>query len=207
MFGMASPSGLLAVALSGGLLGLLSVPTDPLPAVGRTSYLPVDLTEPFPKMRDRLTAAKVQVIARQQALLDERYDLGDHPAAGVTMSGGKPVQAGVRVKLPPGVGWEQLAGLEPSAVPERDLFPRGFLPLPHPDHPAGGMVFPHLQIEETLRQEQRDLVRFDLDFDLPDRFLPEFPPPSDGARSCSSARPTAPPAIPGPTTPTTPCTT
>jgi cytochrome c peroxidase len=39
------------------------------------------------------------------------------------------------------------------------------------------MVFPHVQIEELLRQENRDLTRFDLDFDLPDRFLPEFPAP------------------------------
>jgi cytochrome c peroxidase len=39
------------------------------------------------------------------------------------------------------------------------------------------MVFPRFQIEEMLRQEQRELTRFDLDFDLPDHFLPEFPPP------------------------------
>jgi cytochrome c peroxidase len=37
------------------------------------------------------------------------------------------------------------------------------------------MLFPHLTIEELKRQEQRDLTRFDLDFDLPDHFLPEFP--------------------------------
>jgi cytochrome c peroxidase len=27
------------------------------------------------------------------------------------------------------------------------------------------------------KREGRDLTRFDLDFDLPDHFLPEFPPP------------------------------
>ena len=37
---------------------------------------------------------------RQQALLAERYDLANRPAPGVTMSRGKPVQDGVRVKLP-----------------------------------------------------------------------------------------------------------
>ena len=37
------------------------------------------------------------------------------------------------------------------------------------------MLFPHAVIEELNRQEQRDLTRFDLDFDLPDHFLPEFP--------------------------------
>jgi cytochrome c peroxidase len=39
------------------------------------------------------------------------------------------------------------------------------------------MVFPHLEIDEINKQEARDLTRFDLDFDLPDHFLPEFPPP------------------------------
>jgi cytochrome c peroxidase len=174
-----------ALALSGGLLALFAAPSSqtPVPAlpvappVGATSYMPVDGTEPFPSVRDRLTAAKAQAAARQLALLKQRYDLGDHPAAGVAMSRGKPVQGGVRVKLPPGLTWEQLAALAPAAIRDRDLFPQGFLALPHPDHPAGGMVFPRFQIDEINRQEARDLTRFDLDFDLPDRFLPEFPAP------------------------------
>jgi cytochrome c peroxidase len=37
------------------------------------------------------------------------------------------------------------------------------------------MTFPQFQIDEIKRQEGRDLTRFDLDFDLPDHFLPEFP--------------------------------
>jgi cytochrome c peroxidase len=38
------------------------------------------------------------------------------------------------------------------------------------------MVFPKFMIDEMKKQENRDLTRFDLDFDLPDQFLPEFPP-------------------------------
>jgi cytochrome c peroxidase len=38
------------------------------------------------------------------------------------------------------------------------------------------MVFPGFEIDEIRKQEGRDLSRFDLDFDLPDHFLPEFPP-------------------------------
>jgi cytochrome c peroxidase len=49
--------------------------------------------------------------------------------------------------------------------------------LPHPNHAEGGMVFPHFEIDEVKKQEARDLTRFDLDFDLPDHLLPEFPPP------------------------------
>ena len=39
------------------------------------------------------------------------------------------------------------------------------------------MLFPEFEIDEIKRQESRDLTRFDLDYDLPDRLLPEFPPP------------------------------
>ena len=52
-----------------------------------------------------------------------------------------------------------------------DLFPKGFLPLPHPKHDAGGMLFPQMEIKQLARVE-----RFDLDFDIPEHFLPEFPP-------------------------------
>ena len=38
------------------------------------------------------------------------------------------------------------------------------------------MIFPQLLIDETKKQTERDLTRFDLDFDLPEHFLPEFPP-------------------------------
>jgi cytochrome c peroxidase len=39
------------------------------------------------------------------------------------------------------------------------------------------MVFPNFHIAEIKKQEGRDLTRFDLDYDLPDHFLPEFPAP------------------------------
>ena len=133
--------------------------------------------ETFPTLTKRLQAEKQKFAVRQQALLSQRYDLADRPASGVTMSGGKSVQDGVRARLPRGVTWEQLAALSPEEVKERQLWPAGFLPLPHPHHEAGGMVFPKFLIEETKKQTDRDLTRFDLDFDLPDHFLPEFPAP------------------------------
>src|SRR5260370_27718383 len=106
----------------------------------------------------------------------ERYDLSNRPAAGVTMDHAKPVQEGVRVKLPAGATWDGLAGMTPDQIRDRNLFPLGFLPLPHPKHQEGGMVFPRFEINEIKRQEGRDLTRFDVDFDIPDHFLPEFPP-------------------------------
>jgi cytochrome c peroxidase len=142
-----------------------------------SSYMPVDIKEDFATTMERMTKAKPEVMKRQMDLLSERYDLSDRPAKGVTMSRGKPVQDGVRAKLPPDMTWEQLAAMSPEEIRDKGLFPKGFLPLPHPNHTEGGMVFPKFHIDEINKQEGRDLTRFDLDFDLPDHFLPEFPAP------------------------------
>lgn len=131
--------------------------------------------ETFAALTKRLQAEKPKFAQRQHALLVERYDLSDHTSKITTMSRGKPLQEGVRVKLPAGMTWEKLAAMSPEQVKQRQLWPAGFLPLPHPHHEAGGMVFPKFLIEETKQQTDRDLTRFDLDFDLPDHFLPEFP--------------------------------
>src|ERR1044071_1037820 len=150
---------------------------QPPPPRGATSYMAVDLKEPFATVMARMKAAQPAVQKRQADLLAERYDLADRAAAGVTMPRGKPVQEGLRVKLPSGTSWAQLAGLNSNDIRERGLFPKGFLPLPHPNHPEGGMLFPKFMIDEIARQGQGNrLERFDLDFDLPDHFLPEFPP-------------------------------
>jgi len=142
-----------------------------------SSYAPVDIHEAFATIVTRMSAAKGDIMKRQMALLEQRYDLSNNPAPGATMSRSKPIQQGVRVKLAPGVTWDQLAKLTPDQIKARDIFPAGFLPLPHPNHPEGGMLFPKFEIDEMNKQENRDLTRFDLDFDIPDHFLPEFPPP------------------------------
>ena len=147
-----------------------------IPLRAETSYAPV--SEPdFTSVMKKMSAAKPEVMKRQMSLLEQRYNMGDQPAAGVTMSRGKPVQGGVRVKLPSGVTWDQLASMTPDEIRIKKLFPPGLLPLPHPNHPEGGMVFPKFHIDEIKKQTTRDLARFDLDLDLPDHFLPEFPPP------------------------------
>ena len=144
----------------------------------RTSYSPVVIKEPFRDTMARMAKAKPGIMKRQMALLEERYDLSDRPAEGVMMSGGRrAVQEGVRVKLPKGATWAGLAGMTPEEIRAKGLWPSGFLPLPHPNHPEGGMVFPRFHIDEINKQEGRDLTRFDLDLDLPDHLLPEFPAP------------------------------
>jgi len=93
------------------------------------------------------------------------------------MSQGKAIQGGVRAKLPTSVTWDALVKMTPDEIREKGVFPSGFMPLPHPNHLEGGMLFPAFQITKVKKQTGRDLARFDLDFDLPDAFLPEFPAP------------------------------
>jgi cytochrome c peroxidase len=133
--------------------------------------------ESFSSLVERLHDDKPKFAQRQQELLRNRYDLTDRPSKSTFMSGGKEVQEGVRVKLPHGMTWRMLAALSPEEIKQKQLWPEGFLPLPHPHHEVGGMVFPKFLIVETMKQPHRDLTRFDLDFDLPDYLLPEFPPP------------------------------
>ncbi|MCX6620393.1 MAG: cytochrome B6 [Acidobacteria bacterium] len=142
-----------------------------------SSYSPVVIQEDFTTIVNRMKAAEPEIMRRQKALLEERYDLSNRPVAGATMSKGKAVQAGPRVKLPQGVTWVALAKMTPAEVKQKAVFPEGFFPLPHPNHPEGGMLFPKFHIDEIKRQEGRDLTRYDLEFDLPDHFLPEFPAP------------------------------
>jgi len=133
--------------------------------------------EDFATVKSRDERDKPRAAARQKQLLTERYDLSDRASA-VKMSGGrKSVQAGVRVRLPSGLSWDKLAAMSPDEIREKGFFPEGFLPLPHVKHETGGQVFPQFEIDRIDHDEHRSLQRFDVDFDLPDHLLPEFPPP------------------------------
>src|SRR5262245_18385535 len=162
-----------AAVIFGGL-GLAVLAQQPQ---GRpSSYSPV-IEDKLDDVIARMTKAKPDIAKKQKDLLEMRYDMADKPAKGVTMSRKKAVQEGVRVKLNPGTTWDSLAATSPDEIKEKGLWPKGFPPLPHPNHAEGGMTFPKFHIDEVKKQEERDLTRFDLDFDLPDHFLPEFPPP------------------------------
>lgn len=169
---------LLTLAVCGSLLYLAGpsrTQQKGQPEVGKSSYdqiAPVLVgKETFAEMMARDKAQKAAVMARQQKLLEERYDLSKKLDAKVTMFRGKPIPVGPTAKLPKGQSWETLAKMSPEEIKEKGLFPKGYLPLPHPHHQVGGMVFPQHQIKQFPRLE-----RFDLDFDLPEHFLPEFPP-------------------------------
>jgi cytochrome c peroxidase len=154
---------------SGLVAGLASAADQP------NVYADVVDRAPFEETMRKMSAAKAGVEAEHNKLLEERYDLSDKPSPTVKMSRGKPVQVGVRVKLKQGVTWDSLNALSAEQVKQRDVYPAGFLPLPHPNHPEGGMLFPQSHIDFVNRQESRDLKRFDLDFLTPERFLAEEP--------------------------------
>src|SRR5438045_3038438 len=59
--------------------------------------------------------------------------------------------------------------MSPEEIKKAGIFP--YPALPHPKQQPGGQVFPQVQIAMFPR-----LQRFDVDFDLPEAFLPEFPP-------------------------------
>ena len=113
--------------------------------------------------------AKPGIMAAQRELLNARYNLEPKFDDQVRMSRGKKVPIGPTAKLREGGSWSELAGLTPEAIKERKLFP--YPALPHPKHVSGGQVFPQVQTRMFPRLE-----RFDVEFDLPEAFLPEFPP-------------------------------
>ena len=123
----------------------------------------------FDEVMQADVAAKPQVMATQRQLLERRYNVQPQLDTQVTMSRGKPIPIGPTARLAQGRTWEALATMTPDAIRQANAFP--YPALPHPKQTTGGQVFPPMQLAMFPRLE-----RFDVDFDLPDVFLPEFPP-------------------------------
>lgn len=133
---------------------------------------PLGAPEPFTTLQEIMekeSAARPEVMAAHRKLLNERYNLEPKLDPEAKMSRGKPLPVGPTARLPEGVTWEALAELSPKDIKDRGIFP--YPSLPHPLHANGGQVFPQMQIDMFPRLE-----RFDVEFDIPDAFLPEFPP-------------------------------
>ncbi len=122
---------------------------------------------------DQIKAGRMIVKAARAkehlTLLNLRYDLSKKCAPDVFMSGGKPIPTGPTAILQ-GISWADLDKLKPEQISAKDLFP--YKPLPFVDQAEGGMLFPPMIINLLPR-----LVRFDLDFDLPNHILPDSAPP------------------------------
>jgi cytochrome c peroxidase len=125
----------------------------------------------FDDIYKELVAAKPNVMATQQKLLESRYNLTPKLDPDAKMSRGKPLAVGPTARLPEGMDWDALGALSPEEIREKDVFPYKSLPHPAQGGGLGGQVFPAMQIKMFPR-----LQRYDIDFDLPEAFLPEFPP-------------------------------
>ena len=133
-----------------------------------SSYGPINQTETFDQIKAGRMAVKSERANLQKELLTSRYDLSKKTDADVTMSGGKALPVGPTANLQ-GTSWKALDKMTPEQIKEKGLFP--YKPLPFADHAEGGMLFPEM-ITKLLPR----LVRFDLDFDLPEYILPDPAP-------------------------------
>jgi cytochrome c peroxidase len=125
----------------------------------------------FDEVFKDLVAAKPKVMATQRKLLESCYHLEPNLDPAATMSRGKPLAVGPTARLPEGMDWATLAAMSPEDIRSKDAFPYKALPHPVQGGGLGGQVFPQMQTKMFPRLE-----RYDVEFDLPEAFLPEFPP-------------------------------
>ncbi|HTM48256.1 MAG TPA: hypothetical protein VL285_06235 [Bryobacteraceae bacterium] len=137
---------------------------------GSTSFAGPDLGMPFREWLSRMRAQRPRVDAAAQAVLRARYDLTCKADPAHAMSRGKPLIAGPAARLPSAYPtWEAYAAQPPGKIRAAGDFP--YLPLDHPLQSTAHMLFPRFWTKTHPEHE-----RFDAGFDLPDCFLPEFPP-------------------------------
>ena len=130
-------------------------PASPPPPVP-TSFMPVVPKEDFKNTMERMKSEKAGIEKKHEALLAERYDLRDDPAPGVTMARKKPVQQGVRVRLPKGATWDELTKMAPEQLREKDAWPAGSSAAASKIIPKVKCSFPKFEIDELKKQEDRD---------------------------------------------------
>ncbi len=115
---------------------------------------------------------KPELMKDVREYMNSRYDFHGRVIPGVKMSGGrKGVPLGPVARLPEGIdSFGQLAALSSNEIKDRDLFP--YKPLAHPLQTTAHMIFPQMWV--ALHPEHD---RIDVDLDIPEPYLPEFPPP------------------------------
>jgi cytochrome c peroxidase len=138
---------------------------------GESSWTSPDLGMPFSQWRDMHRVQKPKLMADVWAYMNQRYTFSEEPIPGGRMSGGKPIMKGPIARLPAGIAsYEELAQLPADEIRKQDLFP--YKPLAHPLQTTAHMLFPQNWVRAHPEHE-----RMDVDFDIPEAYLPEFPPP------------------------------
>src|SRR5262249_50634318 len=138
---------------------------------GPSSWGAPTLHTTWDKWLEHCKEQKPKLMAECRAYMAKLYDFHGRYIPGAKMSGGKPIMAGPVARLPKEFSsWEELARVSPDEMKRRDVFP--FKPLAHPLQSTAHMLFP-----EQWTRIHPEHVRIDCDFDIPDAYLPEFPPP------------------------------
>jgi cytochrome c peroxidase len=138
---------------------------------GGSSFDSPELPLSFEQWLDLHRRQKPELMADVRRYMASRYDLGGRAIPGATMTGGKPIMDGPASRLPEGFSsFGELAQLGPELIRARDLFP--YKPLAHPLASTAHMVFPDAWV-----RAHPEHGRVDVDFDIPEAYLPEFPPP------------------------------
>jgi cytochrome c peroxidase len=126
---------------------------------------------PFAEWAMKLKRERAAVDEAARADLESRFELRCRTDPAIAMSKGKPQPLGPVARLPKGVAsWEQYAAMSAEEVRALGNFP--YRPLQHPIQSTAHMLFPRVWTKVHPEHE-----RMDASFDLPDCFLPEFPPP------------------------------
>ncbi len=138
----------------------------------KTSFMSPELGMSWDEWVSMHKFQKPKLMADRTEYMNSRYNFSGEVIPNAFMTGmRKPIMKGPISKLPVGVtSFEELALLSPNEIKEKDLFP--YTPLSHPLHSTAHMVFPEQWIK--AHPEHR---RIDVDHDIPDEYLPEFPPP------------------------------
>lgn len=138
---------------------------------GASSYTSPVLPMRFEQWLDFHRKQKPSLMSDVSNYMAGRYDFAESAIPGKFMSGGKAIMQGPVSRLPQRVSsFTALAAMQPSEIKRRDLFP--FKPLAHPLQSTAHMVFPRSWVKTHPEHE-----RIDVDMDLPEAYLPEFPAP------------------------------
>ncbi|MBF0217303.1 MAG: cytochrome B6 [Candidatus Omnitrophica bacterium] len=156
-------AGIVVFVVFAGAGGVFAVSGEETKVV--SSYGPTDQDDTFETIKAGRMTVKAERAKEHMEMLNSRYDLSKRVREDVLMSGGKPVPLGPTARLA-GFTWDEIGNMTPDEIKEKGIFP--YKPLPFADQREGGMLFPEM-ITKTLPR----LIRFDLDFDLPEHFLPD----------------------------------
>jgi cytochrome c peroxidase len=115
-------------------------------------------------------AQKPKLMADIRVYMASRYDFSGRAISGVSMTRGRPIMLGPVARIAAGLTFEELGRMKPGEIKLRDLFP--YKPLAHPLQTTAHMIFPPAWTKVHPEHE-----RIDVDLDIPEQYLPEFPPP------------------------------